>query len=216
MQNPILNALRSSRMLPTPHWQPRCDLCRLRRTHPDAYDWLTSQLLDGALTQEEIAAEISRRTGLAVEQPQVSRHKTRHLDPTVRDAYETFIGRTVMLQALGDMPPEEMAVAYAQLALLDLGKRLPETSHKDASGIAAGIAALSRAVQSGVKLPRELAAMELENAAAEARQAQAEDSYQEAFARYVERHYPELVGKLAAAEGQAQPGPAAAEVHPDA
>lgn len=206
MPNPILAALRANRLVPTPHWQPRCDLCRLRRTHPEAYDWLTTQLLDGALTQEEIAAEISARTGLAVEQPQVSRHKTKHLDPTVRDTYETFIGRTVMLQALGDMPPAEMAVAYAQLALLELGKRLPEASDKNAPSIAAGIAALSRAVQSGVKLPKELAALDLETAEAEARRATAEGDYQDAFVAYVEQHYPELAGKLAAEQKQPATG----------
>ena len=199
MANPILDALRSNRLLPTPHWQPRCDLCKLFRSHPEHYDWLTSALLEGTLTQTEIAAEISRRTGLRVEQSQVSNHKTRHLDPTLRDAYETFLGRTVMLQALGDMPPAEMAVAYAQLALLELSKRLPEATDKAAPAMAAGIAALSRAVQSGVKLPREIAALDLANAALEAQRAQAEGRYQEAFVQYVERHYPELAGHLAGA-----------------
>jgi hypothetical protein len=196
-------ALLDNTLIPTSSWEPRCHLCRLARSNPDAYEWCTDQLLDGMLTQDQIAAEMLARYNVTTTQGRLSEHKTKHLDPALRDARETFIGHRVMLDFCRDMEPGQMAVVYAQLAIMKLYDKL-ETHEgelpleaKDAAGIGSALAALSKALQSGAKLPVDLEVAALAAETAKLKAEIARGDHQEAFAAWVEQNYPELVPHLA-------------------
>lgn len=201
----ITQAMQASNLIPTPHWQPRCDVCRLRKTNPEAYNWSTFALLDGTLTQEEIAAEMLSRWGIALTQPQLSNHKTKHLDPSLSDAFETFLGHSMMLEALGDMPPEQMAVVYAQIALIEMGQKLKSVGNKEAAGVASAMASLSKAIQTGVKIPAELQSLVQSVRKTELETAVAAGNYEEGLFQHFKQFYPDLLPLLEARASQAQP-----------
>jgi len=164
----LLKALYNNPLLPTPHWQPRCELCGLRNTHPEDYGWLTRQLTglpandEPPLTQTEIAAELERRTGLSITQSQVSNHKTKHLDPSLADAIESMTGHLVMIEYFAGMDAGQMAVGYAKLALAKLGQLMQETtSPKSASSLGGAQAALMSILQRADKQEAETALAEV-------------------------------------------------------
>lgn len=200
MANAFLDALRENRFVPTTHWQPRCELCRLMRDRAEAFEWLSRELRLAKLTQQQIADGLRERFEVEVTQSQVSTHKTRHFDPDWEDAHETFVASRAMLQFCGDMPPEQMAVVYAQLAIMTLGAKLRDAPPKVAAPIGNAIAALSRALQTGSKLPHELDQAALDVHAARMRSMLAEGDLREAFVGYVEQHYPQLLPALAGVE----------------
>lgn len=201
----ITQALQASNLLPTPHWQARCDVCRLRRTNPAAYDWSTVALLEGTLTQQEIADELAARWDVHFTQPQLSNHKTNHLDPTLADAFETFLGHAMMLEALGDISPEQQAVAYAQLALIEMGNRLKAAGDKEVASIASAIASLSKAIQTGVKVPAELQNLAQSVQKTELEAAVAAGEYEEGLFQHFKQFYPDLLPVLEARARHAQP-----------
>jgi len=198
MADSLAGALFAHPLVPTSHWQPRCAICRLAKDLPEAYEWVTRALLGGVLTQQEIADELLCRGGVEARQSQLSNHKTQHLDPDLADARETFIGMRVMLEFCGDMPADQMAVVYAQVAMAKLGELLrAESDPEVATKLGGTIAALSKALQSGVQLPGQLSAQALDNRAREMREAIARGEFQDAFAAWVETNYPTLPKLLA-------------------
>jgi hypothetical protein len=181
------------------HWQPRCSVCRLSKTAPEAYAFVTSALLEGCLTQDEIAGALATDWGVTVTQSQLSNHKTKHLDPDLADARESFVANRVFLEFAGDMPADQMAVLYAQLAMVKLGSLLKDCdSAKLAAPLATAIASLSKALQTGVKVPAELQLAALELRQQELREQTATADFEDQFAAWVEQHYPHLVPQLAA------------------
>lgn len=200
MANAFLVALRENRFIPTRHWQPRCELCRLMRDLPEAFEWLSRELRLAKLTQQQIADGLREQWGVEVTQGQVSTHRTRHFQPDWEDAHETFIASRALLQFCGDMPPDQMAVVYAQLAIMALGAQIKAAGPKEAAGIGNAIAALSRALQTGSKLPAELDQAALDVHTARMRSMLAEGDLREAFVGYVEQHYPQLLPALAGGE----------------
>ncbi|NWG75258.1 MAG: hypothetical protein HXY24_11730 [Rubrivivax sp.] len=146
-----------------------------------------------------MAAELGTRWRLTIHQSQVSTHKTKHLDPSIADAYETFAGHLAMLEVCGELPPEKLAAMYLQLAMIKLGEQLQQSADAEISAKLGGaIAQLGRALQGSAKLPLELELADLDARQARTRAALAEGQYREAFARWVEAHYPDLVPTLAA------------------
>lgn len=199
MAESLAGALFAHPLVPTSHWEPRCGICRLAKDEPDAYEWVTKALLAGQLTQQEIADQLAERWHVEARQSQLSNHKVNHLDPDLADARETFIGMRVMLEFCGDMPAEQMAVVYAQVAMAKLGELLRgEKDPEVASKLGGTIASLSKALQSGVQLPGQLSAQALDNRTRELREAVARGDFQDAFATWVEQNYPTLPALLAA------------------
>ncbi len=198
----LLRSLYQNPLLPTPHWQPRCELCRLRYDSPDDYAWLTRQLtgLDAGqpLTQAEMAAELERRTGLSITQAQVSRHKTKHLNPSLQDAIESMTGHLVMLEHFAGMDPAEMAVGYTKLALAKVGQLLSEADNaKAAAPLASSQAALAALLLKAEGTEADTALKKIEARLAAMREEQADVDYEAKFAAWVRAHYPDLEPILA-------------------
>ncbi len=103
--------------IPTPSWEPRCNLCRLARDLPAAYEFVTQASLGGTLTQQQIADELQTRWGVTVTQPQISHHLNQHLKPDLRTAHETFVATQALITALGDVPAVELVQKVNQVAL---------------------------------------------------------------------------------------------------
>lgn len=201
----LTNAVLANPLLPTRHWEPRCECCRLRRTHPDEFAWLTATLQgygEQLLTQAEIAEELSRRTGLTITQSQVSTHKTKHHDPTIGALAESYAGHIAQLEVLGGMDPAEMAVGYAKLAMLKTAKLLDvqDLEPKDMASVASAVRGLAQVLLGADEAQAHALLTQHEARTAEIKEAVAAGDYETAFAEFTERHYPELKPLLAKPE----------------
>lgn len=193
----LTKAALSNPLLPTRHWEPRCECCRLRHSHPDDFKWLAGALQgddDCYLTQEQIAAELSRRTGLGITQSQISNHKTRHHDPTIGALAESYVGHMAQLEAMAGMPPAEMAVGFAKLALLKTAEYLDveNLEPKDAASVASAVRGLASVLLGSDEAEARALLAQHDAHAAEVRASLEDGTYEEAAAKWVETNYPEL------------------------
>jgi len=199
----LLRSLYQNPLLPTPHWQPRCELCRLRYDSPEDYAWLTRQLTgmeDGErpLTQAQMAAELECRTGLSITQAQISRHKTKHLNPSLQDAIESMTGHLVMLEHFAGMDEGEMAVGYLKLALAKTGQLLSEADNaKAAAPLASSQASVAAVLLRAEGIEADAALKKVEARLATLREEEAQIDYEAKFAAWVRAHYPDLEPLLA-------------------
>lgn len=182
--------------IPTPSWEPRCDLCKLWRDQPEASSWLTEALMNMSLPQEQIAAELASRWAIETTQPQLSRHRTRHLLPDLRSAHETFLAAAVVLEQYGDMPAIELGEKAAKVMIIRLMQRSEEAGEKTVGGIGAAVAKLIEALQKGKAAEIDLQAAGEDLQLTRVKRIAAEGDYQAEFTRFVRDHYPHLLPAL--------------------
>jgi len=189
--------------IPTPSWEPRCNLCRLARDLPAAYEFVTQASLGGTLTQQQIADELQTRWGVTVTQPQISHHLNQHLKPDLRTAHETFVATQALITALGDVPAVELVQKVNQVALLRMLQELeaPDLETKDKASLGRTIAALNSVMLASAKAVPELEAIELENAYHRIKLALAEEDYRGAVMAFVEQNFPHLISAFAEKPG---------------
>lgn len=179
--------------IPTPSWEPRCEICRLARDCPEAYEWVTRELLAQRRTQQQIAVELLTRWQVDTTQPQLSRHRVRHLLPDLRDAHEAYVTTMTVLQHLGDVDPVEQATRLAQVTQLRMFKRFEEAGDpREAARLSAEIARLGKVAIDGagarISQEAEEEALRLKRLEREL----AEGDYQRAVVGFIEQHYPHL------------------------
>jgi len=190
--------------IPTPSWQPRCELCRLSRDNSEAYEYVTRALLGGSATQQEIADQLHERFGVNVTQPQVSNHRRKHLLPDLQAAHETFAATQALLAYLGDVEPVDLAKRVQGVALMKCHMSLQSAEEpRDIAALSQAIRALSKGISDV-----EMAGIEQEAKALDVQTRQLkldlqQGNYREAFVAYVEQHYPHLVPALS---GEADAG----------
>jgi hypothetical protein len=197
----LLHAVLANPLVATRHRAPSCEICRLHRTHPEVFAWLTEELLGETaeqLTQAEIAFEASRRTGLSITQSQVSNHKTRHLDPDLKDVIEGFVGHMAMMEVFSGCSAADMAMNASKMGVARLLKLLDDQDlePKVAASVAAAMASLNSVLLRGERIDVERALDEVKLRGEEAREALAAGEFQEAFVAWVEQNHPDLLGAL--------------------
>lgn len=185
------------------HLHRGCHICDLAWTHPEVYDWSEQAILDGLLTQAEIAAELTARTGQRFDQPQVSNHRSRHLTPMLHEYRAAFAAQMASLSVFGELGPEQMAVVNAQLTSMKLQQAIDQLDASDADNapllakLATAQATVDKALQTAVKTTHEVDGLQHANRQAEIAEQLAEGQYQEAFAAWVEENHPHIAALLA-------------------
>ena len=185
-------------LLRTGHWHGQCHLCQLARTNEEAYIWLETQLIEGVLTQQQLATELGQRWGIKADQPQISNHKCKHVDPQLAELRERWIGHRAMLEVMGERAPEEVAVVEAERAIMKLSDLLHsiDLDPKNAAGLGATIGTLSRALLTGAQVPAKIDHLELQVGEARIREQLAAGELGEALVAFVREHRPELLPLL--------------------
>ncbi|MBI2299832.1 MAG: hypothetical protein HYU66_12970 [Armatimonadetes bacterium] len=215
MPDDLAAEFREHPLLRTGHWQPRCDLCRLAQTQPEAYDWLEGELISPTMTQEEIAAQLWLRWRVEADQPQISNHKCKHVDPMLAEWRKRFVTRRAVVTAAGDLSPADMATAEAQIAIMDLQEAREQAEDPEIKAkLAASIAALARVLLSGAIAPAKIEHAELQVKREAAEAELAEGNLADELVAFVTAHRPGLLPWLAA--GQDPPAPPAPAGETDA
>jgi len=203
-----------------PSWQPRCELCAIARTDPEAYTWINTEILRGALTQVQICQEIEARFGLRVKQAQVSVHKTRHLLPDIQRAYDQVAALSAIAHLYGDVSPRELAEIAQKTALIQLSAELNRVGDATTkANLARTIGALGRNLQGLTREDLDAEGQALANQLDQIRLATEQGQLGEIVIAELTRRAPHLVPALVAAFADVEEkgsGPfSAAEKGPD-
>ena len=175
--------------IPTAHWEPQCDLCRLYRTNQAASEWLTRELLDMRQSQDDIRAELLAKFGVRARQPQLSHHRVHHLLPDLRAAYEAFVAAQAVLAEYGEMPAIELAQRANKIILMKLVARAEQaTDPKEQADLARAIAQLSHGLVQGEQASVGVELDEEELATKRAQRALADGEFEEAFVAWVKEN----------------------------
>ncbi len=190
---------------PPPSWESRCNMCRLFVERREAYDWLTEALVSAVLTQEEIVAELASRWGIKAAIAQLSRHRTKHLLPDLKEVFELRQAAQTVAAEMGAKTPEEIREAVSMAAIVRLQQEIAAfNGDKDfAAGLSSLMGALNAMLDNivdtsgaGARVAQEIAELRRDNLALQ--KALSEGKLEELLYQYITDTRPDLLPQLAA------------------